>query len=126
MKVSGLASSTGSSPISARAVSARHCRFLTFTPRSFAMRSMARKPKLCGVDSNSIPGLPRPTMSFTLPSHVGTAAPAVQPGQGPAILTAGLLFLLLLRLLSFLGLFLLASFALRLGLLLTLLDDFRL
>src|SRR5438445_2122717 len=59
----------------------------------------------------------------------GDSRPGCPAGQGPAALTTGLFFLLLLsllRLLRLLGLLVLASFALRLGLLLTLLDDFRL
>src|SRR5262249_25728019 len=35
---------------------------------SLASRSTVRKPRLCGVNWYSIPGLPRPTISFTLGS----------------------------------------------------------
>src|SRR5882724_4919876 len=73
MKVAGFASKTCSSPIAARAVSAWHWRFLTSTPQSFAKRSMVRKPRLCGVDWYSVPGLPNPTISFTLRQHSSTA-----------------------------------------------------
>src|SRR5260370_17187885 len=59
----------------------------------------------------------------------GDSRPGCPAGQGPAVLTTGLFFLLLLtllRLLLFLHLLLLAIFPLRLALLLTLLDDLRL
>ena len=42
--------STVSPPITTRAVNARHCRFLTSTPMLPAIRSIARKPRLCGVN----------------------------------------------------------------------------
>src|ERR1039458_9221423 len=49
----------------ARAVSARHWRFLTSIPRPLAIRSIVKNPRLCGVNWYSIPGLPKPTISFT-------------------------------------------------------------
>src|SRR6202035_5374056 len=49
----------------ARAVSARHWRFLPSIPRPLAIRSMVKNPRLWGVNWYSIPGLPKPTISFT-------------------------------------------------------------
>src|ERR1700722_9340406 len=128
MKVSGLASKTCSPAISARAVSARHWRFLTSTPQSFAMRSIVRKPRLCGVNWYSIPGLPNPTISFTPDQFASTTKPRRasldQDGRGrPSLRCPRLLLFFLLCLFRLLGCFR-ALFAL--DFLLALLDDFGL
>jgi len=45
-----VAETTGSPAIVARAVSARHWRFLTSIPRPLAIRSIVKNPRLCGVN----------------------------------------------------------------------------
>src|ERR1700688_2475290 len=125
---------TCSPAIVARAVSARHWRFLTSIPRSLAIRSIAKNPRLCGVNWYSIPGLPKPTISFThhsmskcATSSCGDGTSPIPAGQSPATTqTLFLVFLLgLLSLLSGLGLTLGIALAfLTLSFLLTLLNNF--
>src|SRR5436853_5807070 len=95
------------------------------------MRSMLRKPRLCGVNWYSIPGLPSPTISFTLQLlavSLQLSALTVETGLAPSLpdqkTTTGLLLFLLLgllRLLCLLGTGLGGTFLF--GLLLALLDD---
>src|SRR5437879_8581846 len=96
--------------MTARAVIARQFRFLTSTPHCWARRSMVRNPKLCGVNWYSIPGLPRPTISFTRVSSWLLAASYQR-----------LFLLFLLRLLGLLRCSFLGTFAF--DFLLALLDD---
>ncbi len=47
-----------------------------FTPQCSANRSTARNPRLCGVNWYSMPGLPSPTISFTLDYPASASARA--------------------------------------------------
>src|ERR1700691_5273528 len=124
MYASGLASITGSPAIVTRAVSARHWRFLTSIPSPLAIRSIVKKPRLCGVNWYSIPGLPKPTISFTL---ISSQPSAISRQLKPTVNSQQLFLIFLLGLLSLLGLRLTFGIALglfTLGILLALLNDF--
>src|SRR5208282_4060677 len=122
----------------ARAVSARHWRFLTSIPSPLAIRSIVRNPRLCGVNWYSIPGLPKPTISFTqIRSSLFAfrSVPQVRArpfganlGSWLRVRSQQLFFLFLLGLLSLfgfgLGLGIALSLAFTLDFLLALLDDF--
>src|SRR5271168_4255956 len=101
MKVSGFAKTTGSPAIVVRAVSERHWRFLTSIPRPLAIRSIVKNPRLCGVNWYSIPGLPKPTISFTL---IGSQPLAISRRLKPTANGHQLFLIFLLGLLSLLGL----------------------
>src|SRR3984957_720324 len=123
MWVSGFARTTGSPAKVARAVSARHWRFLTSIPSPLAIRSIVKNPRLCGVNWYSIPGLPKPTISLTL---IGSQPSALSRRLKPTARGQKLFLVFLLGLFGLclaLGIAFALSFTL--GILLTLLNDFR-